>query len=190
MFGQAKTPGRFEFEYSDFEFVSDFGFRASCLPFVAAVHLEYAFIMNTRLLRIVIGVQALFAIALIVAGLSARDGRRVEYLELTRRVTSGQAAIEDFTKLAARIPAEAGALAVRALFGPPLQRAAQIEVGQTNPERRTGEFWLYYPCDDKGYPVDYEALAKFHGAVQCFVVSFDAKGHVRADLLWVQHPVQ
>jgi hypothetical protein len=146
--------------------------------------------MNTRLLRIVIAVQALFAIALIVVGLSAREGRRMDYLELTRRVTSGQATIEDFTKLAARVPSEADPLSIRALFGAPLQRALQLEVGETNPEKRSGEFWLYYPADTKGIPIDYDALSKLRGAVKCFVVSFDSIRRARADLLWVQHPVQ
>ena len=146
--------------------------------------------MNTTLLRIVISVQALFAIALIVVGLSAREHRRTEYLELTRRVTSGEAKIEDFRVLASRVPADADALAIRELFGPPLQRTTQIDVGEKNPEKRAGEFWLYYPAGDKGFPVDFDALAKMQGAVQCFVISFDSDHRARADLLWVQHPVK
>ena len=112
--------------------------------------------MNTRLLKILLAVQALFTTGLIVVGVTARDNRRMEYLELTRRVSAGLAKTDDFVKLAARTPDDADALAIRALFGPPLQRGSQLDVGANaheTPERRTGDFWLYYPSDSNGYPI-------------------------------------
>ena len=148
--------------------------------------------MNTRLLKILLAVQALFAAGLIVIGVTARDNRRMEYLELTRRVSAGLAKNDDFVKLAARMPDDADTLAIRALFGPPLKRSSQLDVGanaQETPERRTGDFWLYYPSDSNGYPIDYDALSKLKGPVQCFVFNFDEKGFGRGELLWVQHPI-
>jgi len=145
--------------------------------------------MNTRLIKIVVAVQAVFAAGLIAVGVAARENRRMEYLELTRRVSSGQAKSDDFLKLAAHVPDEADALTIRALFGPPLQRSAEIVVGDASPDRRSGDFWIYYPADSSGYPIDFTALAKMKGTVQCFVVDFDSKGRAQAELLWVQHPV-
>ena len=144
--------------------------------------------MDTRLFKIVLAVQAFFAAALIIVGLIARENRRVEYLDQTRRITSGQATGEEYTRLASRI-LSADAVTVRALYGPPMQRATEIDVGSSKPEHRSGTFWIYYPADAHGYPLDYDAIGKLSGPVSCFVVSFEDE---RADgqLLTVVHPLK
>ena len=144
--------------------------------------------MNTRLFYVVLGVQTFFAAALIIIGLISRDNRRVEYLEQTRRITSGQASVDDYTKLSSRIFG-ADALTVRAHCGPPMQRATELDIGPGKPEHRTGTFWIYYPADAHGYPLDFEAMEKLSGPVSCFVVSFE-NNRADAQVLSVVHPVK
>lgn len=144
--------------------------------------------MNTRLFYVVLAVQTFFAAALIIIGLISRDNRRAEYLDQTRRITSGQASSDEYAKLSSRILG-ADALHVRAQCGPPMQRATEIEVGSPNPEHRTGTFWIYYPADASGYPLDFEAMEKLSGPVSCFVVSFENK-RAEAQVLTVMHPVK
>jgi hypothetical protein len=149
--------------------------------------------MNTRLFYAVLAVQALFALGLILVGLRARDERRLEYLELTHRVTSGQAKPEHFMKLSSVVTQEADETIVRALFGPPLRRAAEIDVvkgsDDSKTEHRKGNFWVYYPADSQGRPLDFDAASKLQGPVQCFVVEFDAKGRARGDIITIMHPL-
>ena len=144
--------------------------------------------MDTRLFKIVLAVQVFFAAALIIVGLISRDNRRVEYLEQTRRITSGQASAEEYNKLVPRIYG-ADALTVRALCGPPMQRATELDAGSGKPEHRSGTFWIYYPADANGYPLDFEALEKLSGPVSCFVVSFE-NNRADASVLTVVHPVK
>lgn len=146
--------------------------------------------MNTRLFYTLLAVQALFAVGLIVVGFSSRETRRIEYLDLTRRITSGQARSEDFQGLAARLSGGADALAIRTLCGPPMMRAQELQVGAQKPERYTGSFWIYYPADAHGFPLDFDAIAKLNGPVECFVVSFDEKGRGQGELMTVQHPLK
>jgi hypothetical protein len=148
--------------------------------------------LNTRLFYTLLAVQALFAAGLIAVGLRSREDRLVEYLELTRRITSGQAKADDFLKLSSKTAAEADAVTVRSLFGPPLQRATELDVTGSDgkPEHRSGNYWIYYPADAEGRPIDFDALAKLSGPVQCFVVAFDAKGRARGEMLSVVHPIR
>jgi hypothetical protein len=146
--------------------------------------------MNTRLFYTLLAVQALFAIGLIVVGFSSREARRVEYLDLTRRITSGQARSDDYARLAERISGGADALAIRTLCGPPMARAQELQAGDAKPQRYTGTFWIYYPADANGFPLDFDAIAKLKGPVQCFVVSFDEKGRGQGELMIVQHPLK
>ena len=148
--------------------------------------------MNTRLFYTILVVQALFAAGLIAMGLRSREDRLVEYLELTRRITSGQGKPEDFMRLSSRIASEADAITVRALFGPPLRRLAEFDctaAGQENPVHRKGNFWFYYCADEQGRPIDFDALAELRGPIQCFVVEFTEKGRAHGDMLTVIHPI-
>jgi len=148
--------------------------------------------MNTRLFYTVLTVQALFAAGLIAMGLRSREDRLVEYLELTRRITSGQAKPEDFMKLSSKIASEADAATVRALFGPPLRRATEFDcvaVSDEKPQHRKGNFWLYYPADAQGRPIDFDSQAKLQGPIPCFVVEFNEKDHAHGDMLTVIHPL-
>jgi hypothetical protein len=149
--------------------------------------------MNTRLFYALLAVQALFALGLIVVGLRSRDERRLEYLELTHRITSGHAKPEDFMKLSSLITHEADETVVRTLFGPPLRRATEIEVvekdSDSSAQHRKGNFWIYYPVGAQDRALDFDALSKLQGPVQCFVVEFDAKGRARGDMISVMHPL-
>jgi hypothetical protein len=148
--------------------------------------------MNKRLLYLILLVQVLFAFGLIMIGIRARDNRRNEYLELTWLVSSGQATTEDFAKLKSHLGPESDAQMVRSLLGVPMQTASEVEIGETKIEKRTGEFWLYYPRDP-GAPaalLSPESARKLSGAVKTFVVSFDEKGFAKGEMLMVKHPVK
>lgn len=151
--------------------------------------------VNTRLLHILLIVQFVFAGALIFVGVQVRSKRRLDYLELTHRVTSGRARREDFEKLAAFLSDRAQPDEVRALFGLPLQRANDIEVEidgklQTLPT----ESWIYYfdsvPADPENAlaPIDRDDAEKLTGLQLCFVVSFSMR-HASEHVLKVMHPL-
>src|SRR5260370_41860267 len=103
--------------------------------------------MNTHVLRIVLIVQLIFAASLVYIGSSAREGRRMEYLELTHRATSGQASEEELAKLITMLPPDSDEDRVRALFGLPLERATELQLGDP-PANQSGNFWVYYPATD------------------------------------------
>ena len=88
--------------------------------------------MNQRALYVVLAVQALFAGALLYAGITSRESRRIGYLELTHRVTAGQASVADFEKLAGFLPDPIEKPAIRSLFGLPVVRATSIQTKDTS----------------------------------------------------------
>jgi hypothetical protein len=148
--------------------------------------------MNTRLLYIILLVQALFAFGLIMVGMRSRENRRNEYLEQSWLVSSGQATAEDFANLKTHLGPETDAQLVRSLFGVPMQTASEIEIGDGKTEKRAGEFWLYYPRNP-GEPAKLlspNSAKELKGPVQTFVISFDEKGFAKGEMLTVKHPVK
>jgi hypothetical protein len=151
--------------------------------------------MNTRLLYVLLAVQALFAAALLYVGYVARDNRRQAYLELTHRVTSGQAGSAEYTQLAGFLSRDADKTAVRALFGLPVLRTAQVAIdeGKSTATVIQGDYWIYYPNDtqsgEPGKPVDTADTELFTQSCQCFLIEFDAKGRASGRLVKLAHPV-
>ncbi len=150
--------------------------------------------MSPRMLNIVLLVQALFAGALLYIGYVSRENRRYEYLELTHRVTEGQASAADFEKLGSFLQADAGKAEARMLFGLPVARATQLELKDTSTIK--GEFWIYYTPQQTGTPesssapVDASDVEKLKGPIQCFVIEFDKKGRAKARMESVVHPLK
>ena len=152
--------------------------------------------VNTRLLYVLLAVQFLFAGALIFVGEQVRSKRRLDYLELTHRVTSGRARRDDFEKLAALLPERAERPEVRALFGLPLLRADGVDSDEAGQRRReTGEFWIYYFAaaasdpENPPAPFDKSDAEKLSGIQNCFVIAFDAKGRATAKVMALVHPI-
>jgi hypothetical protein len=153
--------------------------------------------MNTRALYILLAVQVLFAGALIFIGAQSRDARKLDYLERTHRVTSGQAGEDDFAKLNALLAPESDAQVVRALFGVPVLSAGEIESRDSKDAAKTparkGIFWIYYPYQPSQPPlppIDPAAARKLSGAQRCFVIEFDEFGRAKGQLAWVTHPLK
>ena len=154
--------------------------------------------MNQRVLNVILVMQALFIAALFYAGYASREYRKVGYLELTHRVTSGQATNEDFERLASMLPEVTDKSVVRSLFGLPMARAGRVEIKDA--PAVDGDIWLYYPLqksvDQKGADgslpmasLDVPDVEKMSGPVQCFIFIFDSRGRAtwrRAD---VGHPL-
>lgn len=150
--------------------------------------------MNSRALYIALAVQALFAGALIFAGARARDARKMEYLELTHRATSGQASEDELAKLLALLPPNADAQAVRALLGMPVLVRANIELRMARDEPQAqalkGSFWIYYPAQPGQPPFHPAAAGKLSGPQRCLVLEFDDSGRAKGKWAWVSHPVK
>ena len=144
--------------------------------------------MNRRALYIVVAVQALFAISLIFVGVISREERRVRYLELTHRITAGQATESEFKSLAQLAPANADETTVRAMFGAPLRTAERIRV--ENSGERTGRFWIYYFATPENRAPGPDEIRQLQGPVRTFVISFDKSGMARGDFLSVIHPLE
>ena len=147
---------------------------------------NYNPLVNTRLLYVILIVQALFAFSLLYVGGRARENRRQDYLELTHRVISGHASEEDFSKLAKLLPARADAETVRLLFGLPLRTSLQLNLGDP-PQVHKGEFWVYYPTGPEGQSIGLQEMQELKGAVRCFIIEFDAKTVVRDEFAPVVH---
>lgn len=147
--------------------------------------------MNTRVLLAVLFAQAIFGLGLIAVGLSSRQSRQNEYIEMTYRVTSGLGREEDYTKLAGFLAVDAEAPQARVLFGLPVRTAQQIEMGasQTDLAVRKGKFWIYYVYTPPSYPIDPAASEKLLGPVRCFVIEFDEKDRAKPKLGWIKHPL-
>ena len=139
--------------------------------------------VNKGLLRVVLIVQALFAFSLIYIGTRARENRKQDYLELTHRVTSGQASEEEFVKLSKILPFPSDKEIVRSLFGLPLETRSELLLEGS--ALKKGEFWLYAPAAEDGKligPLEFSALK---GRVRCFVVEFDTNGRAHPQMAWV-----
>lgn len=150
--------------------------------------------MPPKMLNVLLVVQALFAGSLLYIGYTSRENRKQDYLELTHRVTAGQASAADFQKLAGFLPDWGGKPEVRALFGLPVTRATQLELKDAKPI--TGEYWVYYtprqvgPIEMPLTPVDSADVEKLQGSVACFVVEFDKKGRAKPRMENVVHPIK
>ena len=147
--------------------------------------------MNMRLLYVVLIVQCLFAGSLIYLGRQSRANRKYDYLELTHRVTNGQARVDDYGKLASFLPPKADKTDVRSLFGLPLLRVAKIEFEDGTTSEPKGEAWLYYPATGASAekPTDIQDVMGLKGTVTCFVAEFDERGRAVCGLKKVKHPV-
>jgi|GEM_PF-1776145 len=157
--------------------------------------------MNTRVLLAVLFAQAIFGLGLIAVGLSSRQSRQNEYIEMTYRVTSGLGQEQDYTKLAGFLALDAEAPQARVLFGLPVRTARQIEMGESQTELavRKGKFWIYYVYTPPSYPntgnptvaraTDPVSSEKLTDAVRCFVIEFDEKDRAKPKLAWVKHPL-
>lgn len=149
--------------------------------------------MNPRMLNIVLLTQALFAGALLYAGYASREGRRIGYLELTHRVTAGQATIEDFDKLTGFLPEISDKPTIRVLFGLPVIRATALQLKDTAEQK--GDFWIYYPLmqsptlERPAVPIDAAEAEKLAGPVTCFIFEFDARGRAAWRKEIVVHPI-
>ncbi len=149
--------------------------------------------MNPRVLNVVLVVQALFIGALLYAGYCSREARKVGYLELTHRVTSGQATVDDFEKLALFLPETADKLVVRSLFGLPVGRANSVTLKDAS--KLEGDMWIYYPLakpaspETPPEPIDIPDGANLSGDVKCLVVQFDKRGRATWKIAEVIHPI-
>lgn len=154
--------------------------------------------MNQRVLNVILIVQALFIAALFYAGYASRENRKVGYLELTHRVTSGQATNEDFEKLASMLPEVTDRPVVRSLFGLPVSRAGRVEI--KGEPAIDGEIWLYYPLQKSAEPkatdgagqmasLDAADVEKLVGPVHCFIFVFDNRGRATWRRAEVAHPL-
>ena len=145
------------------------------------------------MLNVVLVVQALFAGALLYAGIASRESRRIGYLELTHRVTAGQATTEDFEKLVGFLPDPADKAAIRILFGLPVIRASAIQLKDSGELK--GDLWIYYPLkqaptiENPTVPIDAVETEKLSGPVMCFVFEFDARGRAAWRKENVLHPL-
>ena len=142
--------------------------------------------VNTRLLQAVLIVQALFAFSLIYIGSRARENRKQDYLELTHRVTSGQANEADYLKLAGMVPMQADKEVIRSLFGPPLLAKSEVVFDEDNLGAVKGTFWLYFVVGEDGKIVGVQDVAELKGRVRCFVVGFNADGRAQWRMAWVK----
>ena len=133
--------------------------------------------MNPRVLNILLVIQALFIAALFYAGYCSRESRKVGYLELTHRVTSGQATEEEFDKLAGFLPDTADKQIIRSLFGLPVARA--VAVGLSSKEILAGDLWIFYPRAEGAAPIDSADVATLSGSVPAFIFEFDLRGRAR-----------
>ena len=160
--------------------------------------------VNKSLLRVVLIVQALFAFSLIYIGTRARENRKQDYLELTHRVTSGQASEEDFVRLSKMLPFPSDKEIVRSLFGLPLETRGELVIEESSPEpdntkassaagiaksaSKKGEFWLYSPAGEDGKLIGPQEFSALKGRVRCFVVEFDSNGRAHPEMTWVVRP--
>lgn len=150
--------------------------------------------MNMRALYVVLAIQALFAGALLYVGYTARENRKTAYLELTHRITSGTATANDYEKLQAYLPYDADRAIVRALFGLPLVRRAQLKSDDSKKkDYEVTEVWIYYPLTtdqaSKGGRIDVPDAEKLSGEVQIYIVEFDERGRAHAELRTLKHPL-
>lgn len=150
--------------------------------------------MNTRLLYIILFAQVIFAGGLLYVGRQSRANRRQDYLELTHRVTSGQASAADFERLSGHLPDGADKTAVRSLLGPPLMRANRVEYEDGKSSAPNSSVWLYYPLNAEtaeapAAPLDVAEIEKLKGPVACFVVEFNERGRASWRMGKVNHPL-
>ena len=151
--------------------------------------------LNKRALYVIVAIQALFVAALIYVGSVARDSRRIEYLELSHRVASGQGTPADFLKVRGVLPVDAGPEAIRALLGLPVQTATTLTFTDAKLGQQNGRFWLYYPhvpatASTPARVIGPAEARALNGPIQTFVLSFDPAGRVRGELIEVQHPIE
>ena len=149
--------------------------------------------MNQRVLNVVLVMQALFIGALLYAGYCSRESRKVGYLELTHRVTAGQATVDDFEKLGAFLPETADKPIVRSLFGLPVVRASFVRLEDAT--KLEGDLWIYYPLSKPASPetppelIDSPDAEKLSGVVKCCVIQFDKRGRASWKMADVVHPI-
>ena len=146
--------------------------------------------MNQRVLKVVLVVQVLFAGALLYVGYSSRESRKVGYLELTHRVTAGQASLDDFEKLSGFLPETADKQVVRSLFGLPAVRARSTMLNDQEQTKIPNDVWIYYPLGKNVAPVDSVDVEKLSGSVDCFVIQFDSRGRATSRKASVPHPLR
>ncbi len=140
--------------------------------------------MNKPLLYIILFVLFIFGAGLIVIGSSSRDSRKLQYLEMTHRVTAGHGTESDFRTLSEMLGPEADAQTVRALFGLPDTRTTEITLQESPAKTRKGNFWVYIISNDNTST----APGATPKDVTAFVVEFDKKGSAKGEFTRIANP--
>jgi len=146
--------------------------------------------MNQVMLKVVLVVQVLFAGALLYVGYSSRESRKVGYLELTHRVTAGQASLDDFDKLSGFLPETADKAVVRSLFGLPTAHVRSSFLNDQEQTKIENDVWIYYPLGQNAAPVDTVDIEKWSGPVDCFIIQFNDRGRATSRKANVPHPLR